>query len=84
MFFHPLSGVTCARLSVSGLQGIINYNPNDSPNLFVDTVAQYDCNFGFQASGTGMRTCTYTGSSSVGVWSGNQVTCEGNFICTVV
>ncbi len=76
--------IRCPVLSTNGLEGTVNYSLNGEPvdfsnveGLDFGTVARYNCDSGFQASGSGMRVCVESVPlSSVGEWNGTEVTCD--------
>ena len=60
------------------MSGQITYSAAPSPDFELGTTAAYSCEAGFALKeGYGVRNCSGDGSSSVGVWTGTEPTCEG-------
>lgn len=74
-FLPSLIAVTCNELSTTDLEGTIIYSPDTVSPFDIGTMAIYECNSGYQA--TGVRTCIdVMNGSRLGVWNGTNVTCE--------
>ena len=58
------------------------YSTAAGPGFELDTMVTYSCEGGFSlVGGDEMRTCGGVSSSSEGVWSGNEPSCQG--ICSM-
>ena len=67
---------TCPSLTIP-TNGVITFTPGvDNSNIGLGSVATYSCNLGYVLVGQTTRVCqSLTGT--IGVWSGNQPTCQG-------
>ena len=64
--------ISCGRVKTPS-----NGAKNDSSPL-LGTVVTFSCNDGFRLAGSVQRTCT-----ELGKWSGKDVNCVGEYVCTL-
>lgn len=69
--------ITCEDLPDPANGQITFFDDNTAP-FIVDTIANYDCDFGYVLVGGMERVCLGDGFSSRGQWLGSTPTCEGN------
>ena len=66
----------CLELNASA-KGQIEYSTDQTPDFDFGTIATYRCDRGYGISGgNGIRMCGGDVSSSVGLWSGIDPSCE--------
>ena len=72
--------ITCPALS-DPANGMVTYSSGSPVGGMVpfDVVATYQCDPGYALVGATTRTCTGDGSSTMGAFTGDQPSCEGDW-----
>ena len=68
-----LTAIICEPLDI--LNGQVTYSNRSNWNIIFRAVATFICDEGFALFGSGTRTCTGNGTSTIGEWSGEQAFC---------
>lgn len=82
LFIYLNVAITCPPLPFPVLNvDQILYDAVPNPiNYPFETAAEYRCNEGFElVSGDQVRTCYENGNSTIGIWSGVEPVCQGEY-----